>query len=367
MDLGKAEVERYLTIIRAIGSEHRLTDMHMHPFEVVFGAGRYAENRQTAGVWSTADLCYLPPAVGEMALTPQTAPAHDVPAAMQERLAMLGLRRLYVHTGPRCFGDQLLSSGISRGLLLPVTRPGTNADKDMALLARIFGDDARFLLGYSVPVETADADIAALVQRAMQLWGVRALKVHPCLSAINLCAASGRSRLEAILAAAGQAGLPVIMHGGTYPNIVEPCAPCYGLLENIGRIDFNLTPHPVVIAHAGAFGLDPQQVASRLLPRLENLLHRYEHLSIDVSALSAEVMALVLSRVEPERIVFGSDALYELPWKSLIRLFVALEKTAVGRAEELLVRIAATNSDHILRKETKENDDVAANQVLPVH
>ena len=192
MDLGKAEVERYLTIIQAIGREHRLTDMHMHPFEVVFGAGRYVENRQTAGIWSTADLCYLPPEFGEMELAPQSTPAHDMPAAMQERLAMLGLRRLYVHTGPRCFGDQLLLGGISRGLLLPVTRPGTNVDQDMALLARIFGDDPRFLFGYSVSVETADQDIETTVQRAMRLWGIRAIKVHPCLSGINLCAASGR-------------------------------------------------------------------------------------------------------------------------------------------------------------------------------
>lgn len=367
MGLDKAEVERYLTIIRAIGREHRLTDMHMHPFEVVFGAGRYVENRHTAGVWSTADLGYAPAAVGAMALAPQTTPAHDLPAAMQERLAMLGLRRLYLHTGPRCFGDQLLLGGISRALLLPVTRPGTHAEKEMALLARIFGDDPRFLLGYSLPVETATPDIEEAVQRALRQWDIRAVKVHPCLSGINLCAADGRARLEAILAAAGQAGLPVIMHGGTYPNIVEPCAPCFGLLENVDRIDFNLTSQPVVIAHAGAFGLDRQQVESRLLPRLESLLRRYDHLSVDVSALSSEVIGLVLSRVAPERIVFGSDALYELPWKSLIRLFVALEKAAVGREEELLVRIAATNSDHILRKEIKENDDVAAHQVFPVH
>lgn len=367
MDLGKAEVERYLTIIRAIGAEHQLTDLHMHPFEVVFGAGRYTENQQTTGVWSTADLCYLPPVIGEMGLAPQTDAAHDLPATLQERLAMLGLRRLYVHTGPRCFGDQLLISGISRGLLLPVTRPGTNADKDMALLARIFADDSRFLLGYSIPVETADADIEAALFRAIRLWGIRAVKVHPCLSAINLCTAAGVSRIEAILAAAGKAGLPVIIHGGTYPNIVEPCAPCFGLLEHMDRINFNLTAYPVVIAHAGAFGLERQQIKSLILPGLQNLLRRYDHLSVDVSALSAEIMALILSRIAPERIVFGSDALYELPWKSLVRLFIALEKAAVGPAEELLVCIAATNADHILRKETKENENVAANQVFPVH
>lgn len=366
MDLGKVEVERYLTILQAIGREHRLTDLHMHPFEVVFGAGRYSENQQTAGLWSTADLCYMPPGAGAMELAPQTDATHDLPAAVQERLAMLGLRRLYVHTGPRCFSDHMLLGGISRGLLLPVTRPGTNADKDMTLLTRIFADDPRFLLGYSVPVETAEAEIEATVQRAMRLWGIRAIKVHPCLSGINLCAASGRVRLEAILAAAGKTGLPVIIHGGAYPNIIEPCGPCFGLLENFERIDFNLTPHPVVIAHAGAFGLDRQQVESRLLPRLENLLQRYDHVSVDVAALSAEVIGLVLSRVAPERIVFGSDALYELPWESLIRLFVALEKTAGNQAEELLVRIAATNPDHILRKET-DHVDVAANQVLPVH
>lgn len=366
MNLDKAEVERYLTILQAIGREQRLTDLHMHPFEVVFGAGRYSENQQTAGLWSTANLCYLPPCTGAMTLTPQTDATHDLPAAMQERLTMLGLRRLYVHTGPRCFTDQMLLGGISRGLLLPVTRPGTDADKDMTLLARIFADDPRFLLGYSVPVETAEAEIDVTVQRAIRLWGVRAVKVHPCLSNINLCAAAGRSRLEAILAAAGKAGLPVIIHGGSYPDINESCGTCFGLLENIDRIDFSLTRHPVIIAHAAAFGLDEQQVESRVLPRLQRLLQRYDHLAVDVSALSAAVIGLLLSRISFERIVFGSDALYELPWKSLIRLFVALEKASGHQAAERLVQIAATNSDHILKKET-EDVDVAAHQVLPVH
>ena len=187
----------------------------------------------------------------------------------------------------------------------------------------------------------------------------------PCLSGID-CAASGRTRLEAILTAAGKAELPVIIHGGAYPNIAKSCGPCFGLLENMDRIDFNLTSHPVIIAHAGAFGLDRQQAASSLLPRLENLLQRYDHVSVDISALSAEVIELVLLRIAPGRIVFGSDALYELPWKSLIRLFVALEKAAGNQAEELLVRIAATNSDHMFRKET-ENGDVTAYQIFPVH
>ncbi|MBE0504806.1 MAG: hypothetical protein IBX46_11825 [Desulfuromonadales bacterium] len=367
MDLDKAEVERYLTILQAIGREHRLTDLHMHPFEVVFGAGRYNENQQTAGLWSTVDLCYLPPGTGEMDLAPQSDATHDLPAAMQERLAMLGLRRLYVHTGPRCFADHMLLGGISRGLLLPVTRPGTDADKDMTLLAKIFGNDPRFLLGYSVPVETAEAAIEATVQRAIRLWEVRALKVHPCLSGINLCTAAGRSRLEAILAAASKANLPVIIHGGSYPDINESCGPCFGLLENIDGIDFNLTRHPVVIAHAGAFGLDQPQVESTVLPRLKKLLQCYDHLFVDVSALSATVIGLLLSRISFERIVFGSDALYELPCKSLIRLFVALERTSGNRAEELLVRIAATNSDHILRKESRENDLVTAHQIFSVH
>lgn len=366
MNLGKAEVDRYLTIIQAVGREHRLTDLHLHPFEVVFGAGRYAENRQAAGVWSTADLCYLPPVPGDLELAPQSSPAHDLPAAMQERMAMLGLRRLYVHTGPRCFGDQLLLGGISRGLLLPVTRPGSQAEQEMTLLASIFAADPRFLFGYSVPVETAEPEIAATIQRAMRLWDVRAIKVHPCLSGIDLGAAAGRSRLETILTAAGKLGLPVIIHGGAYPDIVASCGPGFGLLENIERIDFHLTPQPVVIAHAGVFNLNRQQITSGLLPRLENLLQRYPHLSVDVAALSADVIGLVLSRVPPERVVFGSDALYELPWKSLVRLFVALEKAAPRQAEELLVRIAATNSDQILRKETKEDDDLAAYQVFPV-
>lgn len=366
MTLDSAAVERYLPRIQALGAEYGFTDIHVHPFEVVFGAGSYAPNGHQPGVWSTAELCYVPPRREAGGPEGGGRPGRDLPAAMQERLALLMLRRLYLHTGPRCFGDHLALGGIGRALLLPVSRPGAHSDGEMALLAAIFGGDPRFLLGYSVPRASAETEIEPLLRRAVKRWGIRAIKVHPCLSDINLGAAAGRTHLEAILAGAGRTGLPVIIHGGAYPTLVGVDAGGFALLQGLARIDFSLTDYPVVIAHAGSFGLAPAEVASRVLPLLDRLLERYPQLLVDVSALSVEVTALVLARIPPQRILFGSDALYELPWKSLVRLFAALEQVAGGRAEELLVRIAGTNSHHLLQQEDRPYDHIAAHQVLPV-
>ena len=220
----------------------------------------------------------------------------------------------------------------------------------MALLTRIFGGDSRFLLGYSVPGNTANQDIEPMLLRAVRLWDVRAVKVHPPLSGIDLCASSGRLRLEAILAAADRAALPGILHGGASPNGGESSGQSFGMLENLGDIDFNVTRHPVVIAHAGAFGLGWQQVESEVLPGLDRLLGQHEHLYVDISALTAEITGLLVSRIESQRMVFGSDALYELPWKSLVKLFVALENAPNGQPEERLIRMAATNPDLLLGK-----------------
>jgi len=113
MILNKSEIERCLKIIRSIGCRYRLTDMHVHPFEVVYGTGRYAPSQQTDGIWSTEDSAYVPPRINDEGSSPQSSPVNNMPAAMRDRFAMIKLRRLYAHTGPRCMGDQMSMCGLS--------------------------------------------------------------------------------------------------------------------------------------------------------------------------------------------------------------------------------------------------------------
>lgn len=366
MRLNSAEVDRCLAALRAMGAAHRFTDTHVHPFEVFYGPGRYAPNASRKGVWSSGNQPYAPPMAAAFDLEASLACDEGAPAAIRQRMALLCLRRLYLHTGPQTFRDQMSLGGISRALLLPVVRPGGDPEEEMAILAAMFGADPLFLLGYCLPAGLADDQIEAHLCQAIRRWDIRALKVHPNLTGLDLATEAGKQQLEAILAGAGEAGLPVILHGGASPDLHPSPASRYGLLENLEEIDFHLCRQPVVIAHAGAFGADPQEVAAQVLPRLERLLARFDHLLVDLSALPAGVLAQVVSRVDPDRCLFGSDALYEVPWKALVRLFAVLQMVTGGRCEEVLIKIAGKNPERLFEKESREDDCHAAHQVSPV-
>lgn len=366
MRLSSLEVNRHLAELRAIGATCPLMDVHVHPFEVIGGSIRYAANTEHPGLWSSGDLCYLPPSAN--AFDPEAPPANpEGPSGeLQERMATFFLRRLYVHNGPRCFRDQLSLGGISRALLLPVARPGVMVDAEMDFLATLFDGESQFLLGYSVPDSVRNEEVEVNLRRAFGRWGIQAVKVHPNLSRIDLAAPVGKARLEAILAAAGRCGLPVIIHGGPSPVLSDPAVRQYGRIENLEAVDFHLTPFPVIIAHAGSFGLPPQEVDQEVLPRLRRMLNRFDNLMLDLSALSVSVLVRILRAVEAERLLFGSDALYDLPWKSLVRLFIVLQKTYGSRSEEILVRIAGNNSANLFGKEWVEHDIANAHEVPAV-
>ena len=58
---------------------------------------------------------------------------------------------------------------------------------------------------------------------------------------------------------------------------------------------------------------------------MELLLSKYNHMVVDTSGISLEIMKSVVSRIDIDRILFGSDALYFPTWVTLVRLMVSLE------------------------------------------
>ena len=365
MRLDKVAVDRYLEILRDIGGSVRLTDAHAHPFEVLFDEGRYALNPHHAGVYSTGEVCYLPPASAAIHLEPPAAPPPGGIPDLRERMLLLAMRRLYVHTGPRVWGEETAMAGIGRTVLLPVAPPGRTAEARMAEAAAMFGGDPRFLLGYSLPNTLEPVAVEADVRRAAALYGIEVLKVHPNLSGHDLTAAEGRERLEALLAASGRTALPVIIHGGPSPLAPDRGAAHFADIEHLARLDFGLTDRPVVIAHAGAYSLEAGEAEHRVLPRLLSLLNRFPHLLVDISALPADVLSIILEKVEPERIVFGSDARYEAAWKAAVKLYWLLERKC-RRPDELFVRIAGVNAEILFAREEETDALAVADPVLSV-
>ena len=58
---------------------------------------------------------------------------------------------------------------------------------------------------------------------------------------------------------------------------------------------------------------------------LSALLARHDNLVTDTSGLDYPVLVAMLRRLDPARVVFGSDALYTPMWKSLVMVLRALE------------------------------------------
>jgi predicted TIM-barrel fold metal-dependent hydrolase len=345
-NLPREEVCRQLERIEALGADATVVDAHVHPFEVFLGESRYSPDPALAGVHATSATPYRPPDVAPM--KEAAVPTRPVDAALQAKLFMLTVRRLYAHTGPRVLGDQMALAQVDRALLLPVA--GADSPDPFPAMAAMYGGDPRFALGYCVPPSLEDGGIAGAVADAVEGHGAVAIKVHPAITGIPLDEDSGIRRLEHILDASRASGVSVVVHGGLSPQCKDTDAVAHGDLSRLRNVDWGITDQPVVIAHAGAFGHSLGEVIDGVLPRLSRLMARHDHLMTDLSGLDSTTLAVVLGRLDLDRVVFGSDALYFAPWEAMVRLALALED-AVPDVEDAFLKIASLNPLRLLGEE----------------
>jgi len=343
------EVRRRLERVREVTQGAEVIDAHVHPLEVLRGGLPYMENPEHAGLLSADASAYVAPAIGPVKAAVEIP--HG-PEALRAKFFLLTVRRLYAHVGPPMLGAQMAISGIGRSLLLPVALADPAAPDTTAFVAALFGGDPRFVLGYSLPSSVADDDVIARVGAAVEEHGIRVIKIHPGVTGIDLGGAKGVRRVETILQAAQDHGLGVVIHAGLSPFVEREEAVGFGCLAKLGHVDWCITKHPVVFAHAGAFGHDPTEIADRVLPEMDALLGRGDHLMVDVSALDVPALAAVLARIELRRVVFGSDAQYFAPWESLVRLVIALDRVA-DRPDDALLAITCSNPARLLGEESR--------------
>jgi predicted TIM-barrel fold metal-dependent hydrolase len=79
---------------------------------------------------------------------------------------------------------------------------------------------------------------------------------------------------------------------------------------------------------------------------MSRLFEHYENLAVDTSGLPFDVLCLLAEYFDQEKVVFGSDALYEKQWMAMVKLWYALRKTAPD-AEEAIVRITSENPSRL--------------------
>jgi predicted TIM-barrel fold metal-dependent hydrolase len=337
------KVKEYLDRITRVAAEGVLSDMHVHPFEVMSSDIQYRKNNKAVGVYSTDNSPYEPPVIGP--LPERTISKNEKPvvkAELKKKMTLLQARRLYTHTGPAVLGDHMAISGVSRMLLLPVAGHGESGFKQMELMMDMFGDDGRYSFGFCVPSDTPEKNVSQVVGVAMDRYKIIALKIHPNISGIDLSKTAGVKKVESFLQASRDHGLSVVVHGGLSPDLFQDEFTALATMDNLKQVDWDITDQTVVIAHAGCFGYSAAQADRDVLPELDSLLGRHDHLVVDTSGINADIIKLVLTRVDLDRILFGSDALYFPTWLSLVRLLSILDKCS-SSSEEILYRLAGTN------------------------
>jgi len=340
------EVQECLASLRCLKKSSLFFDVHVHPSDVIFQSLRYRRHPDQAGVYGLDDSPYISPGVGPVRLRGPVLPA----ASHRPALFMVLVRKLYRHTGPRVLGEQMALAGVDRALLLPVApATGTN-DWEMDALQELFGNDPRFLLAVSVPNSVATGGIASFISRSVAARRVRAVKLHPAITGIDLGSAPGRERAEAMLDGCRESGVPLVVHGGRAYPVLDAKVESYACIRNLAGIPWRDAKVPVSIAHAGCYGCSLDEMEQEVLPTLDSMLAANENLYVDLSALEHDAMAMVLEHVDVDRVLFGSDALYEPSWSAMVKLVSALKRNKMD-TETSARRIAGLNPSRFLSVE----------------
>ncbi|MCK4507309.1 MAG: amidohydrolase family protein, partial [Desulfuromonadales bacterium] len=277
--LNERAVKKYLAHIEKIKTAHELIDVHVHPFEVLYNNLSYKKNPDYKGVYSSNITKYGCPDISEISDVAKKASnscRRILPDEIRHKCLLLTMRQLYLHTGPQVFIDQMLLSGVDRVLLLPVSSEGTSMDEQMTQMAEMFGHDDRFAFGFSVPYDIKNNQVKAAIDDAVKQYAIKAIKLHPAISDINLQERDGLERVESILRSCREHGLSIIIHGGKSPDIKETSKTTFGELCNLDRVDWSLSGNPVVIAHAGVYGCR-ENTFGPIIQRLQTMMAKHDN------------------------------------------------------------------------------------------
>lgn len=326
-----------------VGSTFPFLDFHVHPFDVLTGDTEYQLVDHVDGLYTKGSAVYRSPQAQSGAEHPPTIPVKSI----NHGSLLLAARLAYTHTGPKVLTDQLEVAGLAGALLLPVARTPGTAEKLLQVSAYMFSNDDRLILGCAFPIGIPPDKLDSYFRSARETRGIRAIKLHPNLAGVDPRTNFGRELIEAMLASAGSLDLPVVVHGGQTPAMEPVDCREFGTLAHLSKVDWSISTSPVIIAHAGLYGLTRED-AIPAMDNLKKLFERHPHLMADLSNLDPLILRLVLEKVDRNRLIFGSDALYVPIWKSWIRFLDTLRLVS-RHPDDDLIRIASLNPHRCLR------------------
>ena len=314
-------VRNCLTVARDVAQDHLIVDCHVHATDVVSGIRPNPYEPEAAG--SVSERSPPAPLIGQIReLEPQDF--GRISRTVRNRTSELLFRRAYQDLGPSNLIAEMSAAHVGAALLLPVGPINTGVDDQLRFLERCRSYDKRMHLAFSVSGIVATEDIGDTISAAVTDYDVRALKVHPNLSAIDIRTSEGIARIETLLQSAARFDLPVIVHGGSSPILAGSDAADFSILDNLRRIDWSGPGTSVILAHCGLYGIDEGEIDSEF-QKLDKLLLDHPEMLVDTSGLSSRILIDVLQRISLSRVLFGSDALYVPMWRAMAILIHALD------------------------------------------
>jgi predicted TIM-barrel fold metal-dependent hydrolase len=330
---------------REISQSHQFWDFHAHPFCVLSGDTGYQMDKNVSGLYSKSDRIYHQPSFGHEIDSLNQSVAFSA-GGLSKSALYLSSRLTYTFTGPKVFSDFIEEIEISGVMLLPVALQAGQAEEMLEAIGNIFADDDRFLFGCPLPVGVNPEDLYSFFTAAQEEWAISSIKIHPNILGIDPLSKEGGDILEKTLDAAGDLNLPIVIHGGRSPGIAPVEQQEYGTLSRLSAVDWSRSSSPVIIAHAGCYGL-PEEEIDEAISILEKMLERYPNLLVDTSALDLTVLQKLMTSICRERFVFGSDSLYFSIWSSWITLLRVLNNVS-STPEDDLIQIASLNPQNCL-------------------
>jgi predicted TIM-barrel fold metal-dependent hydrolase len=315
------EINYLHSMIREVREDHLLYDVHAHPFNVAFPCPEYRKDPEIDGLFSVGNSPYNPPTLSGAHLLDDDTPIKATFApALRRKAVALHSRALYSHTGPRVMVDHMKLACIDKILLLPVMATHESGEAKMDLLDAMFSGHEQFACAYCVPNDVLKEDVIDAIGRAKSKYRIKAIKIHPNITGIDLATVKGQERIHLILEGSSVHALPVIVHGGLSLEFLDGKAARYACPDNLQKINWKITNEPVILAHAAMFGFDDITARNEVIPVLNGLLRKFENLVVDISGMSLANISTVLENVASDRILFGSDALYFPQWLMVLRL-----------------------------------------------
>lgn len=222
--------------------------------------------------------------------------------------------------------EEFVAEGLSAAWLFTTDGLLRNSARQNDILAEAVRDHRDFFIPFCT-VDPHEGEEAALreLDRAKSQLGMKGVKFHPWLQAFSLA----HPAMPSILRRAGELGLPVVFHDGTPP---------YSSPLQIAAAAEKAPGTTIILGHAGLDELAEDAVLA---------CRRHANIYLCCCSGSAGVVAEVIRRCPPERLLFGSDGGF-LP----MIITLAIEKIrAACESADLLRKILYENPRRLIAME----------------